>query len=162
MSRTPDNIRIAGYLAASFLLEREPGEWHALVLIDSNTQAADFVRERTRSHLVLRFDDVEGPRPGRVPPAARQIADALDFARGKDRLLVSCRAGQGRSAALAFLIAYGRDGPEAGAGPAGPDEAPPEPAGRQPRRRTSRPAGRARHVRRLATSVLSHPIVGLH
>lgn len=113
MNEPPVDIRIAGYLAASHLLERERNEWDALVLIDSNKQPSEFVREHARSHLILHFDDVEEPRLHLRPPTTRQIAEALEFARGKGRLLVSCRAGQGRSAALAYLVACARHGPAA-------------------------------------------------
>jgi predicted protein tyrosine phosphatase len=97
-------IRVASYLAASFLLEREPRQWHALVVLDSGKQATDFVEAHARSFLFLRFDDVEEARPGKQAPTKASLEQALAFARGKDRLLVSCRAGQGRSVALAYLI----------------------------------------------------------
>src|SRR4051794_25205498 len=97
-------IRIAGYLAASLLLEREPRQWHVLVLLDSDKHATDFVRDYARTHLYLRFDDVEAPRANKQVPNRAQVAQALEFARGKDKLLVSCRAGRGRSVALAYLI----------------------------------------------------------
>jgi predicted protein tyrosine phosphatase len=97
-------IRIAGYLAASVLLEREPKQWHALVLLDSGKEPTNFVQRHALSHLYLRFDDVEEPRANKQPPTSAQIAQALAFARGKDKLLVTCRAGQGRSAATAYLI----------------------------------------------------------
>lgn len=98
-------IAIRGYAAASLLLEREPEQWHALVLLDSDKQASDFVANHARSHLILRFDDIEEPRPNKRTPTAAHIAQALVFAKGKDRLLVSCRAGRGRSVALAYVIA---------------------------------------------------------
>jgi predicted protein tyrosine phosphatase len=97
-------IRVGGYLEGSFLLEQEPGQWHALVVLDSGRQATEFVARQARSHLYLRFDDVEEPRANKLSPAEAQIRQALDFAAGKDRLLVCCRAGQGRSAALAYVI----------------------------------------------------------
>ena len=37
-------IRIGGYLEASFLLEREPKQWHALVMLDSGKEPTDFVQ----------------------------------------------------------------------------------------------------------------------
>ena len=89
-------IQIGGYVAASLVLEREPKQWHALVLLDSDKEATDFVRDHTRSHLYLRFDDIEEPRENKHLPTKVQIAQALDFAKGKDKLLVSCRAGRGR------------------------------------------------------------------
>jgi predicted protein tyrosine phosphatase len=107
-------IRIANYLAASFLLEREPAQWHALVVLDSGKQATDFVQTHARSFLYLRFDDVEEARTAKQAPTKTLIEQALTFARAKDKLLVSCRAGQGRSVALAYLIACRERGvPEA-------------------------------------------------
>jgi predicted protein tyrosine phosphatase len=97
-------IRIAGYLAASFLLERESKQWHALVLLDSGKEPTDFVQTHALSHLYLQFDDVEEPRAHQHPPTRAQIEQALAFSRGKVKLLVTCRAGQGRSAATAYLI----------------------------------------------------------
>lgn len=104
MESTVPEIVIGGYVAASHRLEREPKQWHVLVLLDSDKQATDFVKKHALSHLVLRFDDIEEPRPKMLAPMRSQIAQALDFARGKDKLLVSCRAGRGRSVALAYVI----------------------------------------------------------
>jgi predicted protein tyrosine phosphatase len=97
-------IRIGGYLWGSFLLEREPKRWHALVVLDSGKQPTDFVEAHARSHLYLRFDDVEEHRANKESPTKVQIQQALEFAAGKDKLLVACRAGQGRSVALAYVI----------------------------------------------------------
>jgi predicted protein tyrosine phosphatase len=97
-------IQIGGYLAASLRLEREPQHWHALVILDSRQRPTDFVPAVARSHLCLRFDDIEEPRVNLQTPTRDQIAQALEFAQGKDKLLVSCRAGQGRSAALGYVI----------------------------------------------------------
>ncbi len=97
-------IVVGGYVAASLVLEREPNQWHALVVLDSDKQATNFVPGHARSHLYLRFDDVEEARTNKLTPNGAQVAQALDFAKGKDKLLVSCRAGRGRSVALAYLI----------------------------------------------------------
>jgi predicted protein tyrosine phosphatase len=104
-------IRIGGYVAASFLLEQEPQQWHALVLLDSGKRPTDFVEARALSHLYLDFDDIEQPLANKQPPTAALLERALEFARGKGKLLVSCRAGQGRSAALAYLVGCQERGP---------------------------------------------------
>lgn len=106
----PTELVVRNYLAASLLLEREPQQWHALVVLDSDKRATGFVAAHARSHLVLHFDDIEHPRPQRTEPTERDVAAALAFARGKERLLVSCRAGRGRSVALAYLIACAAHG----------------------------------------------------
>jgi predicted protein tyrosine phosphatase len=97
-------IRIGNYVAASFLLEREPEQWHTLIVLDSDKQATDFVKAHARSYCYLRFDDIEEPRANKETPTRTMIEQGLNFAKGKDHLLVSCRAGQGRSVALAYLI----------------------------------------------------------
>ena len=98
-------IKIAGYMAASHLLEREPGRWHSVVILGARTASAGYVETRTLSCIYLEFDDVLDPQPGKILPTPDAIQWGLDFAKGKDKVLVSCRAGQGRSAALAYLIA---------------------------------------------------------
>src|SRR5204862_453737 len=60
--------------------------------------------------LCLRFDDIVEPRSRMLLPTKPQVEQALKFAKGKDKLLVSCRAGQGRSVAMAYLIACRENG----------------------------------------------------
>ncbi len=100
------DIRALGYVAGSLLLEREPNQWHALVLLDTGKKPTPFVQAHTRSHLYLYFDDIEHPQVGKQVPTRLAIEQGLEFAKGKDKLLVSSRAGQGqgRSIALAYLI----------------------------------------------------------
>jgi predicted protein tyrosine phosphatase len=105
-------VRVLGYVAASLLLEREPNRWHALVILDSTAKPTGFVEAVARSHLFLHFDDVEHPGGGKQAATPRLIEQGLAFARGKDKLLVCCRAGQGRSVALAYLITWQEGGPE--------------------------------------------------
>ncbi len=97
-------IRIASYVAGSFLLEREPHQWHTIVVLDSGSQVTDFVEKHARTSCIRRFDDVEGPFAGKEPPRRIMIEQCLDFSSGKDKLLVCCRAGQGRSVATAYVI----------------------------------------------------------
>lgn len=106
-------ILIRNYLSCSYLLEQEPNQWDAIVILDANFQATDFVANHTRRHLFLYFDDVTDPNSPACPASADDIAQALKFAEGSTNLVVSCRAGQSRSAALAFSIAYRLVGPQA-------------------------------------------------
>ena len=98
-------IRIHSYLAASFLLEQEPSRWDALVILDSKVSAAGFVQSQARRHTFLRFDDVDRAKEGRQVVTPDQLVQGFEFALESKQLLVSCRAGQSRSAAMAFLIA---------------------------------------------------------
>src|SRR5262249_18679657 len=71
---------------------------------DSGKRPTGFVETHALSYLYLNFDDIEQPHSSKQPPTSALIAQGLEFARGKDRLLVSCRAGRGRSTGMAYLI----------------------------------------------------------
>lgn len=106
-------IVIRNYLAASFLLEQEPHVWDAIVILDSGLMQTDFVATNARRHLYLRFDDVVAATTGKRPATISDIRKAMDFATNSENLLVSCRAGQSRSVATAFLIAFQQMGSNA-------------------------------------------------
>ncbi len=99
------NICIKSYLTASALLESEPNQWNVLVILDSGWIVTNFLLSHSRSYLALRFDDIDQPRSNKLLPSTTQIQQGLDFSIGKDNLIVCCRAGQSRSAALAYVIA---------------------------------------------------------
>jgi len=57
-------------------------------------------------HLILKFDDICTQHHGKTEPALSHIQSALEFADQSDNLMVCCRAGQSRSAALAYILSY--------------------------------------------------------
>ena len=99
-------ILIRNYVAGSYLLESNPNSWDAIVILDSNTHASEFVDQHTRNSLILKFDDVTTSGNSKRPPTIDDVKSAIEFATNSDRLLVCCRAGQSRSAATAFSIAF--------------------------------------------------------
>jgi predicted protein tyrosine phosphatase len=103
-------IRICGYLSASWLLEQEPKQWHALVMLDSLTKPTSFVESHALSHLYLHFDDINTPQAGKQVPTSLLVERGLEFGQAKEKLLVVCRAGQSRSAAMAYLICCQQQG----------------------------------------------------
>ncbi len=105
-------IVIRNYLAASFLLEQEPSSWDAIILIDPGMSHTDFVAEHTRRHIYLRFDDIDTERHGKRAATLDDVRAAIEFAAVSEKLMVSCRAGQSRSSAIAFLIGCHRLGPQ--------------------------------------------------
>jgi predicted protein tyrosine phosphatase len=109
------NIIIRGYLSGSFVLQQEPGVWNVIVILDSGLTHTDFVSENAIKHIYLRFDDVDRHMTGKRLPQLQDLQRALNFARGSSNLMVCCRAGQSRSAAVAFVIACSLKGYEAAA-----------------------------------------------
>lgn len=107
-------LRVGNYVVASYLLEHEPSQWDTLVVLDSGKQATNFVKDHARSYLYLRFDDIEEPREHKEVPNKAQLEQGLAFAKGKNKLLISCRAGQGRSVGLAYLISCREHGVQQG------------------------------------------------
>jgi predicted protein tyrosine phosphatase len=105
-------IVIRNYLAGSFLLEQEPKVWDAIVILDSGLKPSDFVAQHAQKFIYLRFDDVTQSKVGKKTASSNDIRAALDFSKGAESLLVCCRAGQSRSAAVAFIIACQRFGSE--------------------------------------------------
>lgn len=107
------NIVIRNYLSGSYLLEQEPDTWDAIVILDSGLSHTDFVAQHARKHVFLHFDDVDSSIRGKRPPSTNDVKSALDFAADSRNLLVCCRAGQSRSAAIAFVICFQQLGAEA-------------------------------------------------
>ena len=100
------DIAIRNYLAGSHLLESDANSWDAIIILDSNLRESGFVENHARNSVILRFDDVTTPARGKHPPVVEQVNSALEFASDSDRLMVCCRAGQSRSAAIAFSVAF--------------------------------------------------------
>lgn len=105
-------IVIHNYLAGSFLLEKEPCIWDAIVILDSGLSHTSFVADHARSYIYLRFDDVIADTRGKRLATVDDIRSAIEFASHSENLMVCCRAGQSRSAALAFVIGCHRLGPK--------------------------------------------------
>jgi predicted protein tyrosine phosphatase len=105
-------IVIRNYLAGSFLLEQQPNAWDAIVILDSGLSHTPFVAEQARKHIYLRFDDIVNENRGKRAPTSNDVRTAIEFASGSDHLMVCCRAGQSRSAAIAFVIGCQRLGTE--------------------------------------------------
>jgi len=106
-------VEIRNYIAASHLLATQSGQWSAIVILDSQSTATDFIERHTVDHLLLRFDDITAPKQGRRMADVRSLQSALQFAAGREKLVVSCRAGQSRSAAVAHAISFQYNGADA-------------------------------------------------
>jgi len=99
-------IKIHNYLSCSHRLEADSGDWDSIVILDSSLDESEFVSRHSRNSLQLKFDDVTSPTPHKIEPSHELIAAALNFGIASEKLIVCCRAGQSRSSATAFSIAY--------------------------------------------------------
>jgi predicted protein tyrosine phosphatase len=86
------------------LLSADPGRRDLLLVTNPGVELPEGVPPLARRLLHLQFDDFSSPLPGVVLPTADDVRRALDWAAGRERLVVSCHAGVSRSAALAYLV----------------------------------------------------------
>ena len=106
-------LEIHNYLSGSFLLESEPNCWDAIVILDSSLSESQFVDDHAQRSLQLRFDDITQSVENKIIPSSELIEKALDFGLESEKLMVCCRAGQSRSSATAFSIAFEKLGDDA-------------------------------------------------
>ena len=103
-------IEIHNYLSCSHLLESQSGAWDSIVILDSSLSESEFVRQNSKRSLQLQFDDITQNLEQKILPSENAIRSALDFANESQKLIVCCRAGQSRSSATAFSIAFEKFG----------------------------------------------------
>lgn len=122
---SPPQILIRNADTAVWEVNTHPG-WFAVISIRGHKtfgswedSPVDRVASLCKGLLILKFDDIEkdeynkfGERLPYVCPAKEHIKEALDFARGKDSLVVHCAAGISRSSAVAYVIACSRMSPK--------------------------------------------------
>lgn len=102
------DIQIRGHKSHDRPLQRFLSEnlgYHAVVITDSGCRFPDEVVDKSASHLHLIFDDIAAASKSLIFVTPVQVKQALDYAVGKEHLVIACHAGISRSSALAFLIA---------------------------------------------------------
>jgi len=108
-------IIIAGHHRASEILEENPNQIDVIFISSPDAVYAvdgSFkIQKLAKECCTLLFNDVSLPIGNKIPPEKEDIQKALDFAKGKDKILVSCQAGVSRSSAIAYLIAAQDVGP---------------------------------------------------
>lgn len=103
-------LEIHNYLSCSHKLHTNSGHWDSLVILDSSLQESGFVKRHSANSLQLNFDDISKPQPQKIEPSIELISHAIVYGIQSEKLIVCCRAGQSRSAATAFAIAYEKMG----------------------------------------------------
>lgn len=100
------NLRICSYLSGSFLLENESNKWDSIVIVDPAMHHTNFASQYSKRSLILKFDDVATYDTSKTPPNVNDIETAVNFSMDSEGLVVCCRAGQSRSAAVALVIQF--------------------------------------------------------
>lgn len=102
------DIRIFGHVTLEEFLLEEKEPFDVLLVTNSDLGLLSFVPERAREYLHLQFEDLTIPMGGYRLPKKADVARALDWSRGRDRIAIACHAGISRSSALAYVIACSR------------------------------------------------------
>lgn len=102
------DITICGHRKAVELLEVSPNQLD-IVFISSpdspySVESSHKIPGLSKDICQLRFHDISFPRGSMTPPSRDDVQKALDFAHGRDKLIVACQAGISRSSAIAYLI----------------------------------------------------------
>lgn len=97
-------IEILGRTNLRLRLQESPGEYDAIIISGPRESLEDLF-SLCKSHLHLEFDDVLNPERD-WSPQKKHVVESLDWARTKDKLLISCAAGVSRSSSIAYLIKY--------------------------------------------------------
>jgi predicted protein tyrosine phosphatase len=98
------SIIIASRTKSRELAANEPGKYNIISILEPDMEAPPEVSTHAKAYLPLNFHDIEYARQGYVHPTEQHVEDAIHWARGKDDLVVACRAGISRSSAIAYLI----------------------------------------------------------
>lgn len=102
-------ITIAGHRRASEILEAAPNELDVIFISSPDAvyavEGSAKIEGLAKECCTLLFNDISVPRGEMIPAKREDVQRALDFAKGKDKILISCQAGVSRSSAIAYLVA---------------------------------------------------------
>lgn len=111
------NIKIVGHEQALHLLEQSPNQLYVIFISSPHehrkyaVEGSEKIAELAKECCELFFDDVTFPIRNEVVVQESDVRKALDFAKDKTDLIVTCQAGVSRSSAMAYCIATELDGP---------------------------------------------------
>jgi predicted protein tyrosine phosphatase len=86
------------------VLDKHPKEFDAIIINGPEDSVPDYVPDSTNNHLHLQFDDVIFDYGHMVKPEKHHVAKALEWAKGRNDIVVACHAGISRSSAIAYAI----------------------------------------------------------
>jgi predicted protein tyrosine phosphatase len=110
-------IRIMSQRAVVNLLEADHPQRHNLIFITHPDdpyalKGTAGLSALAKSFLLLGFHDISKEMEGILGPTKEHVMTALEFAEGKDDLIICCHAGVSRSSGTAYVIATQRTNPK--------------------------------------------------
>lgn len=101
-------LTICGHRRAVEILEESPNQLDIIFISspDGRFSVTNSFRipELARECCEILYHDVEFSIAHMDPPKKHHVEKALDFAKGRDKLIVACQAGISRSSATAYVI----------------------------------------------------------
>lgn len=101
-------IQIMGHRRLAALLNAVPNTHHVIMISTPNDffaiEGSENIPKLAKSCLTLAFNDISVMREGYIPPSEEHVQKALDFAKGKDELIIACQAGISRSSGMAYVV----------------------------------------------------------
>ena len=102
------DITICGHRRAAEILSESPNQLDIIFITSPDAPfavaGADSIPGLAREICEIRFHDVSQQIAHLNPPDRHHVQKALDFAKGRDKLIVACQAGISRSSATAYVI----------------------------------------------------------
>jgi len=99
-------IAIGGHCAPTChaALSMQPGQLDTIIITDPNWPLPHFVPDMAKDYLHMQFVDTCDVMHPHCPKT-EHVQQMLEWAEGRERLLICCHAGVSRSSATALLIA---------------------------------------------------------
>ncbi|MCJ8330553.1 MAG: dual specificity protein phosphatase family protein [Lentisphaeria bacterium] len=103
---TNRDIQICSHVEAIELLKQDT-DFHVISIRDRSAIGVEFEIDpllKDVSSITYYFDDIHETTDGKELPAKKKVEEILDWSTDKQRIIVHCNAGMGRSPAIAYLI----------------------------------------------------------
>lgn len=97
-------IQVHSHMDAATFLSLNVAAWDVIYILNSDQPPNQVIIEDARTYLGLVFDDVDYQYNNYIAPSLVDVTRAIHFAIHKKRILISCHAGDTRSATLAYII----------------------------------------------------------
>jgi predicted protein tyrosine phosphatase len=105
-------LHIKGHETIGGLLKERYREMDVILFTNSDYPVPRHIETHCKEMIHLPVDDVDFARKTQVAPSLEIVQKALEWAKGRDKLISCCHAGVSRSSAMAYLLACREWGPK--------------------------------------------------